>query len=298
MSALKLWFRAVRPWAYPASVIPVFLGTILAFADGFFEPFLFVLTLVGGLLIHTATNLFNDYFDFVYGVDTPQSCGSGWVLVEGLLSPRQVLKGGIVSALLVVPIGLYLFALRGAALLLLIVLGIFAGYFYTARPVALKYRGVGVPAVFFLMGPLMVIGAYFVQAARFSSSVFLASLPIGCLVAAILYSNEYRDIEQDSSHGFVNPSILLGRRRARYIYYFLIAGAYIQVVAMVIAGLLCRGTLLVLLTLPLVIKPVRAMELSAQGKESPQLSSIDVLTARLHLRFGLLFICGIAVNFL
>jgi len=296
MRALKLWFWAVRPWAYPASIIPVLLGTILAFADGFFYPLLFLLTLAGGLLIHTATNLFNDYFDFIYGVDTPGSRGSGWVLVEGLLSPRQVLRGAVVSLLALLPVGVYLFVLRGAVLLLLVIVGIFAGYFYTARPVALKYRGMGVPVVFFLMGPMMVLGAYFVQAARFSRGVFLVSLPIGFLVAAILYANEYRDIEQDSSQGIVNPSILLGRRKGRFIYYFLLAGAYIQVVTLVAAGLLGLEAMLIFLTLPFVIKPVRAVELSARGEKVPLFYSVDRLTAGLHLRFGLLLICGIALH--
>jgi 1,4-dihydroxy-2-naphthoate octaprenyltransferase len=270
---------------------------MLALDDGFFHPFLFFLTLVGGVLIHTATNLFNDYFDFLNGIDTPYSYGSSGVLVEGLMSPRQVLGGGIVTVLLVIPIGLYLFSVRGPVLLLLCVLGLLAGYFYTARPVALKYRGVGVPAVFFLMGPLMVIGTYFVQATRFNSAVFLASLPVGCLVGAILYANEYRDINYDSCHGIVNPSILLGRKRARFVYYFLITGAYILVIVMVMAGLMSGGALLTLLTLPLALKPIRVMEATSQGKESPQLPFIDVLTARLHLQFGLLFICGVAFGF-
>jgi 1,4-dihydroxy-2-naphthoate octaprenyltransferase len=293
----KHWVRAVRPWVYPASIVPIFLGGVLALDDGFFNPFLFFLTLVGGVLIHSATNLFNDYFDFLNGLDTPYSYGSSGVLVEGLLSPGQILKGGIVTVLLVVPIALYLFMVRGPVLLLLGALGILAGYFYTARPVALKYRGVGVPAVFFLMGPIMVIGVYFVQTARFSPAVFLASLPVGCLVAAILYSNEYRDIDHDSSFGIVNPSILLGRKRARFVYYLLVTSAYLLVIVMVVCDLLCTWSLLTLLTLPLALKPIRVIEVTSQGKESAQLPIIDVLTARLHLQFGLLFICGIAIGF-
>jgi len=270
---------------------------MLAVADGFFNPFLFLLTLAGGVLIHAGTNLFNDYFDFLNGVDTPDSYGSSGVLVEGLMSPKQVLKGGIVTVLLVIPIGLYLIAVRGPVLLLLGILGIFAGYFYTARPIALKYRGVGVPAVFFLMGPLMVIGAYFVQAASFNPVVFLASLPVGCLVAAILYSNEYRDINHDSRYGIINPSILLGRRKARFVYYFLIMSAYILVIVMVLGGLMSIWALLTLFTFPVALKPIRVMEVTSRGKDSPQLPFIDVLTARLHLQFGLLFICGVALGF-
>jgi 1,4-dihydroxy-2-naphthoate octaprenyltransferase len=143
----------------------------------------------------------------------------------------------------------------------------------------------------------MVIGAYFVQTASFNTTVFLASLPVGCLVGAILYANEYRDINHDSRHGITSPSILLGRKRARFIYYFLITGAYILVIAMVLGGLMSGWALLTLLTLPVALKPIRVMEATSQGKESPQLPFIDVLTARLHLQFGLLFICGVAFGF-
>lgn len=297
MYALKLWFRAVRPWAYPASLIPVCLGAMLAAAEGFFNITLFLLTLAGGVLIHAATNLFNDYYDFLNGVDTPDCYNSGGVLVEGLMQPRQVLKGALVTVLLVVPVGLYLISVRGPVILALGVLGLLAGYFYTARPLALKYRGIGVPAVFFLMGPLMVIGAYYVQAASFNTTVFLASLPVGCLVGAILHANEFRDIKHDCRYGIINPSILLGRKKARFIYYFLILGAYILVMIMVLGSLMSGWALLTLLTLPMALKPMRVMDETSQGKVSPQLPYIDVLTARLHLQFGLLFICGVLLSF-
>jgi 1,4-dihydroxy-2-naphthoate octaprenyltransferase len=213
------------------------------------------------------------------------------------MPPGRLLKGAFVTVLFVMPIGLYLIMVRGPVLLFLGILGLFAGYFYTARPIAYKYRGIGVPAVFFLMGPLMVIGAYYVQAASFNDTVFLASLPVGCLVAAILFANEFRDVKHDSRFGIVNPSILLGRKKARFIYYLLIMGAYILVSIMVTAGLMSSWALLTLLTLPVSLKPIRVMEETSQGKESPQLPYIDVFTARLHLQFGLLLICGVFLGF-
>jgi 1,4-dihydroxy-2-naphthoate octaprenyltransferase len=297
MSLLKLWFRAARPWSYPASIIPVSLGTMLAASHGFFDLLLFLLTLAGGVLIHTATNLFNDYYDFLYGVDTPDSYSSGSVLVKGLMPPGRLLTGAVVTVLLVMPIGLYLIMARGPVLLILGILGILAGYFYTARPIAYKYRGIGVPAVFFLMGPLMVIGAYYVQAASYNAAVFLASLPVGAMVGAILYANEFRDIKHDRRYGIVNPSILLGRKKARFLYYLLVIGAYILIIIMVLGELLSGWALLTLLTLPAALKPMRVMEETAQGKESPQLPYIDVFTAQLHLQFGLLLICGVFLGF-
>lgn len=287
MSEIKLWAQAVRPFAYPASVIPVILGTILGVNDGYFNLLLFVLTLAGGMLLHTGTNLINDYYDYTNGIDTPESYGSSGVLTASLMEPKKILTGGIVALSLVIPITGYLFLIRGPLLLVLAVTGLAGGYFYTAGP-AYKYRGLGVPLVFLLMGPLMVGGAYYVQTAAISLPVMLASLPVGCLVGAILYANEYRDIEHDSAHGIKSPSIVLGRQKARFLYYLLVGSAYLIVVVMSLSGFLSKWALLTLITVPFSLKPINVIEITAQGKHSPQLPMVDVLAAQLHLQFGLL----------
>ncbi len=296
MSNLKVWFRAVRPFAYPASIIPVILGTSLAYIEGSFSLFLFMLTLIGGILLHTGTNLTNDYFDYINGIDTIDSHGSSGVLVNSLLKPKQIFRGAIVSLGLVIPIGIYLTILRGPWLMVIGIIGLLGGYFYTAEPIGYKYQGLGVPLVFLLMGPLMVIGPYFVQTGSFNILVLLASLPVGCLVGAILHANEYRDIKHDKSFGIISPSILLGRSKAKYIYYFLVGGAYCVVVFMVLSNLLSGWTLLTFITIPMALKPVRAIEAAAKEEDSPQLPVVDVLTAQLHLQFGLLFVIGITLG--
>jgi 1,4-dihydroxy-2-naphthoate polyprenyltransferase len=296
MSTIKLWLRAVRPFAYPASIIPVLLGTIVAVNDGFFKLGLFLLTLAGGLLLHTGTNLINDYFDYTNGIDTPDSYGSSGVLVASLMEPKKILLGGLVALSLVVPIAIALFVARGPLLLVLGACGLLGGYFYTAKPIAYKYRGLGVPLVFLLMGPLMVGGAYFVQTGTITVPVLFISLPVGCLVGAILHANEYRDIEQDKLQGIISPSIILGRRKARFLYYLLVGGAYLIVITMVLSGTLSIWALLTLVTLPFALKPIRVIEVSAHGNDSPQLPLVDVLTAQLHLQFGLLLIFGVTLG--
>jgi 1,4-dihydroxy-2-naphthoate polyprenyltransferase len=296
MANIKLWLRAVRPFAYPASIVPVLLGTMLAVNDGFFKLGLFLLSLAGGLLLHTGTNLINDYFDYANGIDTPDSYGSSGVLVASLMEPKRILVGGLVALSLVVPIAIVLFIARGPMLLVLGAFGLVGGYFYTAKPIAYKYRGLGVPLVFLLMGPLMVGGSYFVQTGTFSVLVLFASLPVGCLVGAILHANEYRDIDQDRLHGIISPSIILGRQKARFLYYLLVGGAYLIVITMALSGSLSMWALLTLVTVPFALKPIRVIEVSAHGKDSPQLPLVDVLTAQLHLQFGLLLIFGVTLG--
>ena len=74
------------------------------------------------------------------------------------------------------------------------IIGLLGGVGYTAPPLRLKYRGLGLPVVFVLMGPPMVEGAFYVVTGHVSLAAFAVSIPIGCLVAAILHGNEWRDI--------------------------------------------------------------------------------------------------------
>ncbi len=292
----KLWLQAVRPFAYPASIIPLLLGTILAAAEGSVNILLFLLVLIAGGLLHTGANLLNDYFDYVNGVDTPDSYGSSGVLVARLMQPRQILQGGLLALILVIPIGVYLVYLRGLPLLLLGIIGIAGAYFYTGKPIAYKYLGLGVPFVFMLMGPLMVSGAYYVQTGSFSVTVLMVSLPVGCLVSAILYANEYRDVQHDQKLGIRSPSIILGRRRARYLYYLLLLGAYFIIILIVWQGKLGIGALSTLLTLPLAIRLFHIFEITASGKETPHLRAIDVMTAKLYQLFGFLLILSLTLE--
>ena len=87
MKSPGFWAMAFRAYAYPASIVPVVLGGIYAyFAAGHFHWLAFVLSLLAGMLYHTACNLINDYYDYKHGVDRPGTYGGSGVLVSGQLS--------------------------------------------------------------------------------------------------------------------------------------------------------------------------------------------------------------------
>ncbi len=115
------------------------------------------------------------------------------------------------------------------------------GFFYTARPVGYKYFALGDALVFTLMGPLMVIGSYFVLTGSYNHAVPIASLPVGCLVAAILHANNMRDIQHDCDAQVRTVANLLGHDRARFEYYALVGGAYVAVLGMIAGRLVVRG---------------------------------------------------------
>lgn len=293
---LGVWLQAVRAFSFPASVVPAAVGAVMAARyDGPVDWWLVPFVVVASVLMHAGTNLVSDYFDYVKGVDKDYTYGSSGVLVDGLLTPRQVFAGGAVLFAAACGIGLLFVALRGWPILALGVVGLLGGIFYTARPIGTKYVALGDVWVFTLMGPLMVIGSYLVLTGSYSHAVLIASLPVGCLVAAILHANNMRDIEHDREAHVRTVANLLGHGGARVEYYVLVGGAYAAVVAMILGGLLNPWALLAFATAPLALKNVNRVRHS-QPRQPEAIATLDVQTAQLHLAFGLLFALGILLG--
>lgn len=286
----RMWIQAVRPFSFTASIVPVLLGTAVAAAQGMFDPWVFLLTAVAAVAIQGAANLFSDYFDYRGGYDTPESFGGSGVLIRGILLPSEVFLGGLVLLLLSAGIGVFLATTRGSTLLLLGGVGVLGAYFYSGRPVAYKYRALGDPVIFLLFGPLMALGAYFVQARAMGLMPVLYALPVGCLVTAILHVNNMRDIPFDARGGGVTVARLLGLRGSQLVLDGLVLSAYGLVLAGVATGTFVRGTALTLLSAPLAWGLLRRV----RGATGPRdLVQVDVATARLHLVFGLLLVVGV-----
>ncbi|HOQ05455.1 MAG TPA: 1,4-dihydroxy-2-naphthoate octaprenyltransferase [Anaerohalosphaeraceae bacterium] len=290
---LSIWLQAFRPFSYTASIIPVFLGAALAYGNAETQWPLLPFVLAASLAIHAGTNLINEYFDFLKGVDRPDTRGGSRVLPEGLLSPGAVLAAGLICFALTALLGLWFIWLRGWPMLLLGLVGMAGGFFYTGFPFFLKYRGFGDPMVFVLMGPLMVIGSYYVLTGAYSHSVLWVSLPVGCLVAAILSANNLRDIEDDIKAGIQTTACLLGFRLAKLEYAALVLTAFGITAVLIVLNILPLLSLLVLLTAPLAFRNLHTVLTS---RDSPELEALDRKTAALHLAFGILLILSILLN--
>ncbi len=300
-SRTKLWFLAARPFSFTASLTPMLLGGVLAWyippPSGSVYWWLLPAVLLAGLLFHVGTNLVSDYYDFVKGVDRKGTMGGSGLLVAGLVAPRAVFRAGLGAFGIGVLLGLVMLLFRGLPLLVLGIVGLLGGFFYCGWPVHYKYRGLGELFVFALMGPLMVIGTHYVLTGMLSGDVFYISLPVGFLVAAILQSNNLRDIADDRESGITTLSMTVGQRIAALEYYAMLAAAYLSVLLMVILGLLPVWTLLVALTAPMAWKVVRKIR-DARGRRTPELAPVDVMTAQVHMSFGLLLCAGIALGIL
>ncbi len=291
MRVMRTWITALRPVSFTASVIPVLVGTAIA-AEDEFHPLLFVLALLGSIAIHAGTNLVNDYFDHVKGTDNAESLGQSGVIQQGLLSPRAVLIGGIVAFAIGAVIGIAITLMTGWPVLALGLASVAAGYFYTASPFSLAYRGLGEVVVFVFMGPVIVLGAYFVQTQAWAWEPFVASVPIGLLVAAILHANNVRDIDNDRKNHKWTLAALAGRPAADYEYIALMLSGYAVIVIMAALGAAPWPVLITLITLPLALRIVR---FETKQTSARALNLVLAQTAGLHMIFGALLALGFAL---
>lgn len=286
---LGIWWHTLRPWSYTAAIIPVVLGACIAAYQGIFDLWLLVLTLLGSIAIQAGTNLINEYYDDVKGIDKVQVIGIGGGIQRGEISARHVLFAGIGAFAIGSLIGLYLVSVAGSFIFWLGLFSVATGFFYTAGPFALAYVGLGEVAVFIFMGPVMVIGSYYVQARQVTLPVLLASLPVGFLVAAILHANNLRDLDIDRQFGKRTLATLLGREGANIEYYVLIIGTYLTMAGTVLFGAAPWLTLISMITLPMAL---RLMKIVAAEREPHSLQPVLRQTAKLHTRFGALLIIG------
>lgn len=292
----KLWIRAVRPFSFTGSIIPVTLGATIAMKQDRFLFGYYILSVVAIVLLHAAVNLLSDYDDYENKVDTKDSYGSSGVILEKLLSSKQVRRGGFICLLAGCLIGLFLSYERGILVLLLGLLGAIGGYSYTGKPLRLKYKGLGAPLVFLLFGPLMVIGAYYIQMQHISAEAFYISIPVGLLTTAILHANDIRDILSDKKAGIKTLSILVGIYHSKMIYYFMIALSYLSVIVMCFLKVLPLWSLLCLLTLPGAYNNMKSLyrsEVNVSG-----LITLDKTTGKLQAQFGLIMITSIVLGLL
>lgn len=296
-TAFSLWFQATRPFSFTASITPVLLGSALAyFEQGFLRPLFFAAAVLGGLLLHAGTNLIADYFDFTTGASTKETFGDSRVLLDGpLMRPRQVFYGGFVAFGLSFILGIFLVWHLGWPIVWLGLAGLLGGYYYTAPPFGYKYRALGEPLVFLLMGPLMVLGGYYVQTGTLSWTPIWVSLPVGMLVAAILHANNLRDIPDDLRAGFSTIPSVTGWSFSSWSYRGLISAVYIVLIAMVLIHLAPGWALVALVTFIPSLKLHRAVR-KARPMNPEQLATLDVSTAQLHFQFGLMMTLGYVLS--
>lgn len=298
-SRWALFVNATRLPFLTASVVPVLLGTAVAWKDGTFDFLLFLLTLIGAASFHIATNVINDYFDHTSGVDesnlTPTPFSGGSRLIQrGLFTPSQTRNLALAFYVIGIVIGFILVGMRGMEILFFGLAGFTLGLLYTAPPVRLVHRGVGEIAVGIGFGPVIVIGAYWVQARAWSWEAFWVALPVGLLIAAVLYINGFPDRLWDAQSGKRTLVVRLPINAAIATYAVLVGGAYVLIALGVLYGQFPLSIMLGFLTIPMAWSALKKLRRhhAYPYRLIPALAS----TVFTHLLTGTLMFAGYVIS--
>ncbi|MCX7982374.1 MAG: 1,4-dihydroxy-2-naphthoate octaprenyltransferase [Syntrophales bacterium] len=285
----KRFFLATRPWSFTMSFISVSVGTLLSAPLKDINWWWFLITLIGIISLHAAANIFNDYFDTKTGVDQEDSPTVKYrphPIFAGLLTPRALIVEGFILLFTSAVIGVVAAWFRTPHILWIGLLGVLTSFFYTARPFHFKYRALGEVAVFLMWGPLMVEGAYAVQTGTIAIKPVIVSIPLGLLVALVLFANNMRDIQHDSRRQIKTLGILLGPEKCFFLFSVILVVTYMSTMLMIMAGVIGPWGLLTFLSVPKAVSLLKTFR-----KEMPDMA--DALTAQLDMAFGVLLLAAI-----
>lgn len=291
-----IYFQAVRAFSFPASMVPCLLGAMLAMLSGasvtwWLMPFI-ALSLI---LLHAASNVTTDYDDYNHGVDREETLGGSRVLVQKLLQPKQMLTFGLILFAFAVVVGIPIIMERGITILILGLAGILGGYFYTAKPFSFKYHALGDILIFLMYGPAIVAGTYYALTGTFSWMTVYVAIPPGLLITGILHANNLRDIIHDRKANIKTLATVFGEGFAKGEYIFLIAGAYLTVVLLVVFNILPIWSLLVFLSAPIAMKNLNQIK-GVKIEDTGKIAMLDAMTAQLTLMFGVLLSISIIIT--
>jgi len=245
MTQIFTWVVIMRLPFLSATIMPILVGAAVAKFMGYAVDWSWLgLTLLGGSLLHIGTNTSNDYFDHLSGTDNLNYNysnkglnGGSRGIQMGLISPEGVRNLTIIVFGLSVLVGIPLIQKAGMSVLWLGLIGFLSGLFYTAPPFRFSSRkGLGELLIGLNFGPLMVAGSTLVQTGQLLPEAFLAGIPLGFLIAAVVYINEFPDHDSDKATGKNTLIVTLGPEKARVGYVALVSGAFLSIVLLVLNG--------------------------------------------------------------
>jgi 1,4-dihydroxy-2-naphthoate octaprenyltransferase len=237
--ALRLWL-ATRPAFFPASILPVLVGTAWGYrAGGHFDAVSLCLALTATICVHAASNVLNDVGDEIGGADRgneerifPYTGGSRFIQ-NGVMNVREMKIWGVTLLLLAILPGAALIWRHGPMIAGFGLVGILLGVLYSIPKVQLSAHGLGETAVAAAFGVLPVVGAAWLQSGVVDGAAIAISIPIALWVAAILLVNEVPDIRADAAAGKNTLVVRWGIAATRRLYLTLQVAA---IVAFLSAG--------------------------------------------------------------
>lgn len=270
-------------------MVPVAVGSAVAFGYGRFSAWRAVTALIVALALQIGVNYANDYSDGIRGTDD-RRVGPVRLVGSGLAPPRQVLTAAFASFGVACVAGLVLAAVSSWWVILLGAGAVLAAWTYTGGARPYGYRGLGEVAVFAFFGVAAVAGTAYVQVGRLTWLAFAASVPVGLLACALLVINNLRDIPSDTAAGKRTLAVMIGDSRTRLLYFGCALAPFAVAAAIAPARPLALLTLAALPLATMALRPIRG------GAHGPALIAALGATGRLQLTFGALLAIGLAIR--
>lgn len=290
----RAWWKASRPPFYIATLMPLALAFTASVKDtGTWNWLMFALIILASFLVHLATNLANDLFDHMQGVDAGPNIGGSRVIQEGLLSARtiSIALGGLYTLALILAI--IIIRRSGQPILwALVVFAALSSFFYVAPPIKYGHRGLGEVFVFLNMGLIMAAGAYIALTKNFNLHIIALAAPIAFMVAGILYYQSLPEIETDEAAGKYTLAVKLGPVRAAFLFRLWWPFVWILMANLWFAGLVAWPAILGVFTCPFYLKATKKVETATNWLELDQHGH---LVRKLYLANCLILITALAM---
>ncbi len=291
------WWRLLRPHTLTASLTSVLVGTACALASsGKFRLDLFLAMLIASCAIQVATNLFNEYYDYVRGLDTKDSVGIGGTIVQDGASPGFVLRLALCFYALAAILGIYICAMSSWYLLLVGGFCMLMGYLYTGGPFPIAATPFGELFAGGFLGSVVICISDFIQTGVLSWHTVTLSLPTAVLVGLILTGNNLRDRVSDAAGGRRTLVILLGHARSVKFLEVMFLFCYLWLAELILLEGHSIFLLLALISVPKAVAAVRGFRDPDQTPK--QMMPAMVCISKTNTLYGAGLSCGLFLEWL
>ena len=289
----KLWLAAIKPPMYSVAIIPIWIGTAVAFAETrIINGAIFSTFLMSAILIIAWLNFSNDVFDSETGVDENKAHS----LVN--LTGNKPLIFWLSNLFLAAGI-LGIFAIawwqRDFTVIGIILLCCALGYSYQGPPFRLGYQGLGEIICFVTFGPMAVAAAYYSQTQTWSMNSLAASVIIGITTSVILFCSHFHQVKDDAAVGKRSPIVRLGTKRGAQLLAWFCGSIYAFTASFILLGIFPAWTLLIFASLPFTLQLVRHVQ---QYHDQPEkVSNSKFIAVAMHFFSGLLLGLGFIIGY-
>jgi len=260
---MNVYLKALRAPFLVGSLIPVIIGSALAFSEKNFSISFFLITALGVAALHLGANLLNDYCD-ARGSDsinvrlTPFSGGSR-VIQNREIAPWTILLMSSVFFALGLAVGVWLVYLGRPFVIAIGLFGFVAGWAYSAPPLQLMSRGWGEVLIFFAFGPFITLGTYYVMSGSLSWQAFALGFPQGFFIVGVIWINQFPDYQADREAGKKNLVVKWGPDICRYLYCVIMLLAFVVVIFLISIVGFSYLIMLSFVALPLAAKAMKIL---------------------------------------